>query len=80
MSGPGEQELRDIAWCMVEAAHFGRSIEPRCPAVAVLPAWRMAEARAAWSLGARHDGRGALHGPVPSLSSPSPPRGGTESA
>ena len=67
MSEPSEQELRDIAWCMVEAAHFGRSIEPHCPDVAVLPAWRMAEAQAAWSLGARHDGRGALCGPLRSL-------------
>ena len=64
MTEPSEQELRDLAWALIEAAHFGRSTEPRCPPCAVLPVWRMAEARAAWSLGARHDGRGETHGPV----------------
>lgn len=61
-------EIRRIAHCMAEAAHFGRSISAEPHPDASIPEWRMAEARAAYSLGARHDGRGELTGPVESLS------------
>ncbi len=64
---PTEQDLRRIAWCMVEAAHFGRCLRPEPPPCASIPAWRIDEARAAWAMGARHDGRGDLHGPVRAL-------------
>jgi hypothetical protein len=67
MSEPTERELRRIAWCMTETAHFGRSIRPDPPTCAEIPRWRMDEARAAYALGARHDGDGSLHGPVRNL-------------
>lgn len=67
MSEQTEQEIRRIAWCMTEQAHFGRSTVADPPPCAVIPAWRMEEARAAYHLGARHDGRGEMHGPVRAL-------------
>ena len=67
MMDPSDIEIRRIAWCMAEVAHFGAVTTADPPACAVIPPWRMAEARAAYALGARHDGRGVLHGPVPSL-------------
>ena len=67
MTAPTDTDLRRLAWHMSEVAHFGRAIVPDPPACAVIPAWRMAEARAAWHLGARHDGAGALCGPVRAL-------------
>lgn len=70
MSEPSEQELRRIAHHLTEVAHFGRAISGECPSVAVIPEWRMAEARAAYHLGARHDGRGELHGPTEALGDP----------
>ena len=65
---PTDAELRRIAWHMSESAHMGGVATcGECPADAEIPEWRMAEARAAYALGARHDGRGNLHGPVESL-------------
>ncbi len=74
MTEPTEQELRDIAWHMTEVSHFGRATTGTCPEVASIPPWRMAEARAAWHLGARHDGRGELHGPAVDLGGSEPRR------
>ena len=62
-----EQEIRRIAWCLTECAHFGRVTVADPPDCAVIPSWRMEEARAAFALGARHDGHGTLHGPVSPL-------------
>lgn len=70
MSEPTEQEIRNIAWHMTEVAHFGRGITGEAPACATFPPQRMAIARAMWCLGARHDGRGELHGPTENLSEP----------
>lgn len=72
MSEPTDTELRRISWLMMEAAQFGRSTQPEPPEGLEFPEWRIAEARAAYALGARHDGRGELHGPVRDLGTTSP--------
>lgn len=74
MSEPTEQELRRIAHHMVEVSHFGKAIDGECPSVEVVQPWLMAMARAAWHLGARHDGRGEVHGPTRDLGGQEPRR------
>lgn len=67
MTDPTEQDIRRIAHHLTEAAHFGRAISGEPHPEATFPPWRLAEARAAYHLGARHDGQGELCGPTEAL-------------
>lgn len=65
MVEPTEAELHRIARCLLDEA---QRLPPRTDGSGRLPdGWALTAARAAWSLGARHDGRGELHGPVVDL-------------
>jgi hypothetical protein len=60
---PTDAELHRIARALIDAVHTERL--PPNPHGAPLPVgWMRVAARAAWSLGARHDGEGVLCGPV----------------
>ncbi len=71
MSEPTDAELDAIARAILDdAQRLPRPTEDG----RVGPTWARTMARAAWSLGARHDGRGTLHGPVEDLRNMRGPR------